>query len=67
MLLMTKAMKTKSSETIGKGVAVRTISGGRRRRRHRDGKSLKIKSLSFKLIKITLIAVRVADLSVNSQ
>lgn len=28
MLLMTKAVKTKSSETIGKGVAVRTISAG---------------------------------------
>lgn len=28
MLLMTKAVKTKSRETIGKGVAVRTISGG---------------------------------------
>lgn len=27
MLLMTKAVKTKSRETIGKGVAVRTISG----------------------------------------
>lgn len=26
MLLMTKAVKTKSSDTIGKGVAVRTIS-----------------------------------------
>lgn len=30
MLLMTKAVKTKSSETIGKGVAVRTISAGER-------------------------------------
>lgn len=30
MLLMTKAVKTKSSEIIGKGVAVRTISRGRR-------------------------------------
>lgn len=28
MLLMTKAVKTKSSDTIGKGVAVRTISVG---------------------------------------
>lgn len=28
MLLMTKAVKTKSRETMGKGVAVRTISGG---------------------------------------
>lgn len=28
MLLMTKAVKTKSKETIGKGVAVRTISAG---------------------------------------
>lgn len=28
MLLMTKAVKTKSSDTIGKGVAVRTISAG---------------------------------------
>lgn len=26
MLLMTKAVKTKRSDTIGKGVAVRTIS-----------------------------------------
>lgn len=34
MLLMTKAVKTKSSDTMGKGVAVRTISlmGGRRQR-----------------------------------
>lgn len=30
MLLMTKAVKTKSNETIGKGVAVRTISAGAR-------------------------------------
>lgn len=30
MLLMTKAVKTKSSDTIGKGVAVRTISVRRR-------------------------------------
>lgn len=29
MLLMTKAVKTKSRETMGKGVAVRTISGER--------------------------------------
>lgn len=28
MLLMTKAVKTKSRETMGKGVAVRTISEG---------------------------------------
>lgn len=28
MLLMTKAVKTKIKETIGKGVAVRTISAG---------------------------------------
>lgn len=31
MLLMTKAVKTKSSDTIGKGVAVRTISVGEER------------------------------------
>lgn len=30
MLLMTKAVKTKSNETMGKGVAVRTISAGAR-------------------------------------
>lgn len=29
-LLMTKAVKTKSKETMGKGVAVRTISAGAR-------------------------------------
>lgn len=39
MLLMTKAVKTKSRDTMGKGVAVRTISGVRRK--HRAGKSLK--------------------------
>ena len=33
MLLMMKAVKTKSSDTMGKGVAVLTISGRRRKRK----------------------------------
>lgn len=40
MLLMTKAVKTKRRDTIGKGVAVLTISGvhyGKRREEGRDG------------------------------
>lgn len=35
MLLMMKAVKTKSSEIMGKGVAVRTISGEEREREGR--------------------------------
>lgn len=38
MLLMTKAVKTKSRETMGKGVAVRTISD----RKHEKGHSTEL-------------------------
>ena len=46
MLLMTKAVKTKSSDTMGKGVAVRTISvGGERAQSYTELMSCVLKLL----------------------